>query len=77
MSERSEEFHVSDWLADGIRGMRHKVRAPGGERGPARTHLHNARRELLLAMRSLLDHAIERADAEPTIKKKTTKIKVE
>jgi hypothetical protein len=77
MSEHPEEFHVTDWLADGIRGMRHKLRAPGGEQGPVRTHLHNAQREVLLAMRSLLDEAIERTEAQPEIRKKTTKIKVE
>jgi hypothetical protein len=32
---------------------------------------------VLLAMRSVLDRAIERTEAQPTIKKKTTKIKVE
>jgi hypothetical protein len=77
MSEDTQDFHVTDWLADGIRGMRHKLSGPRGETGPACIHLRNARREVLLAMRSLLDRAIERTEAEPTIKKKTTKIKVE
>jgi hypothetical protein len=76
MSEEIQEFHVTDWLADGIRGVRHKLAGPRGETGPARTHLRNAQREVLLAMRSVLDRAIERTEAQPTIKK-TTKIKVE
>ena len=75
----AKEFEFEDWLAEGIRGFR------GGYRkaslhlpGKFRQHAQAARREMLLAMRSLLDAAIERAEKEPqTKKRKATKIKVE
>ncbi len=45
---------------------------------PTRSHLKTARKEMLLAVRSLLDGAIERAEkAEETKEKKKTKTKIE
>lgn len=45
---------------------------------PTRHHLNTARKEMLLAVRSLLDGAIERAEkAEKTKEKKRTKIEVQ
>ena len=75
----TREFDFEDWLAEGVKGFR----ATCKELRPFlpeefRQHTKTARREMLLAMRSLLDAAIERAEKEPEPKKRrTTKIKVE
>jgi hypothetical protein len=72
------EFDFEDWLAEGIKGFR----ATCKELRPFlpeefRQHTKAARREMLLAARSLLDVAIECTEEKPELKKKTTKIKVE
>ena len=75
----AKEFAFEDWLAEGIKGFR------GGYKTLSlhlpeefRQHTQAAHREMLLALRSLLDAAIERAEEEPeSRKKKATKIKVE
>jgi hypothetical protein len=74
----TKEFAFEDWLAEGIKGFR----ATCKELRPFlpkefRQHTKAARREMLLAARSLLDAAIECTEEKPEPKKKTTKIKVE
>ncbi len=75
----AKEFAFEDWLAEGIKGFRggYKKLSPHLPEG-FRQHTQAAHREMLLAMRSLLDAAIERAEEQPEPKKKkATKIKVE
>jgi hypothetical protein len=72
----AKEFVFEDWLAEGIRAFRGSYKRVSPHL-PAefRQHTQAARREMLLAMRSLLDAAIECTEEKP--KKKATKIKVE
>ncbi len=75
----AKEFTFEDWLAEGIKGFRgcYKRLSPHLPE-EFRQHTHTARREMLLAMRSLLDAAIEcTEEREEKPKKKATKIKVE
>jgi len=70
------EFVFEDWLAEGVKGFRTRCK----ELRPFlpeefRQHTKAARREMLLAARSLIDAAIECTEEKP--KKKATKIKVE
>jgi hypothetical protein len=70
------EFDLEDWLAEGVKGFR----ATCKELRPFlpeefRQHTKAARREMLMAMRSLLDAAIACTEEKP--KKKATKIEVE
>jgi hypothetical protein len=79
VNEEAKEFVFEDWLAEGIRAFKAGFRkATGKEFLPEefRAHLRTARKEMLLAVRSLIDAAIERTEEKPT-RKKTTKIKVE
>jgi len=78
MAAEEKAFVFEDWLTDGVKGVRasfrrKRQRAPSAFRG----HLRGAAKEALLAVRSVLDEAIERLEAEPEAKKKATKIKVE
>ncbi len=64
-----EEFVFEDWLRDGIKGVRHKIesRMQAKAQGPFgasefRKHMRNARKEQLLAVRSLIDSAIDWLD---------------
>jgi hypothetical protein len=64
-----EEFVFEDWLRDGIKGVRRKIesRMQAKERSrfgasEFRQHMRNARKEQLLAVRSLIDGAIEWLD---------------
>lgn len=78
MVEEAKEFVFEDWLAEGIRACKARFRRGlGKELLPEefRTHLRAARKEMLLAVRSLIDAAIERTEEKP--KQKTTKVKVE
>ena len=76
VNEEAKEFVFEDWLAEGIKACKAGFRK-GKEFLPEefRAHLKASRKEMLLAMRSLVDAAIERVEEKP--KKKTTKIKVE
>jgi hypothetical protein len=76
VNEEEKEFVFEDWLAEGIKACRASFQK-GKESAPAefRAHLRASRKEMLLAMRSLIDAAIERTEEKP--KKKTTKIEVE
>ncbi len=76
MAAEEKEFVFEDWLAEGIKGFRgcYKKIAPHLPE-EFRQHTQSARREMLLAMRSLIDAAIESTEEKP--KKRATKIKVE
>jgi hypothetical protein len=72
----AKEFVFEDWLTEGIKGFRTTCK----ELRPFlpeefRQHTRAAHREMLLAMSSLIDAAIERTEEKP--KRKATKIKVE
>jgi hypothetical protein len=70
------EFVFEDWLAEGIKGFRGSCKKLSPHLPKEfREHTRTARREMLLAMRSLLDTAIECTEEKPG--KKATKIKVE
>ncbi len=66
----AEAFVFEDWLRDGLKGMRHEFEARMKCESPRqrfdasefKQHMRNARREHLLAVRSLIDSAIERLD---------------
>ncbi len=74
VKEEGKEFIFEDWLSEGIKGFR---TACGKSFLPEEFHHHvrSSRKEMLLAMRSLIDAAIEHLEKQP--KKKATKIKVE
>jgi len=74
--EKEKEFAFEDWLAEGIKGFRASCKKLS-PRLPEefRQHIKAAHREMLLAMRSLIDAAIECTEEKP--KKKATRIKVE
>ncbi len=63
--EPVEEFVFEDWLRDGIKGVRSKIESRMYSEGRSRfdasefrAHMRNARKEQLLAVRSLIDSAI-------------------
>ena len=74
-----KEFLFEDWLAEGIKGFRASCKKhPALLPDEFFQHTRTARREMLLAMRSLVDTAIEYVEEkEEKTKKKTSKIKVE
>jgi len=69
---QEKDFAFEDWVREGIRGVRRgrKVFFPED----FRKHMRTARKEVLLATRSLLDAAIEKTEETP---KKRASIKVE
>ncbi len=73
----SEEFCVTEWLADGVKGVKSKLRVPHWNLLPEafRGHIKASRKEALLAFRSLFDTAIERIDTPKATRGR--KIKVE
>jgi len=72
MAQAQEKgFVFEDWVRDGIRGLRHSSTCLPED---FRKHMRTARKEVLLAYRSLLDTAIEKTEEAP---KKRTSIKVE
>ena len=72
-------FVFEDWLAEGIKGLGAKRRELRRKLIPEgfRTHLKASKKELLLALRSLLDEAIARTEEAPEKPKRATKINVE
>jgi hypothetical protein len=65
--ERKREMDWEDHLAAGLKGLRREFKG-GMKDFPTkefRTHTRAARREMLLAFRSLVDHAIERTEEKP------------
>lgn len=78
MAAEEKAFVFEDWLSDGIKGVRTSLkRKKRREPSAIRKHLRSACKEVLLAARSVFDEAIEYLEAEPELKKKATKIKVE
>ncbi len=79
MSNGEAEFRFDDWLSEGIHGIKTRRRHVMKSILPQEfgKHVRAARKEMLLAVRSLVDEAIEQTekkDKEPT---KATTIKVE
>jgi hypothetical protein len=78
--KKVEEFDLEEWLADGIKGLRHTLKGKARRRQVLpeqfKEHTRAARKEMLLAVRSLLDTAIEEEEEEPEPTKKPTKIDV-
>ncbi|MBN1994660.1 MAG: hypothetical protein JW953_18315 [Anaerolineae bacterium] len=67
-----EDFVLTDWLKEGAKGMHHKMEEKRGkmkrrfqnrtrnfDTTEFRSHLRQARKEQLLAVRSLVDSALE------------------
>lgn len=56
-----QDFAFEDWLRDGIKGFRRKMKFQKREFDTSafRTHMRNARREQLLALRSLIDSGLD------------------
>jgi hypothetical protein len=75
MEKRSGRYSYFDWVADGVelmlptRMMRRLVPPE------TRSHLRAARREMMLATRSVLDSAINRME-EPSAAKETTTTRI-
>ena len=80
-TDEEKEMTWEDHLAAAIKAFRKEAKEWHGEWLPEefRTHRRAARREMLLAMRSLIDAKIEKLDAAEKEKAapKTTRIKVE
>ncbi len=76
MTATEKEFVFEDWVSEGMKGIRSHLRQ---RRGLLPEEFHNhvraAHKETLLAVRSLLDAAIEHVEKPRS--KKATKIKVE
>jgi hypothetical protein len=77
--KKVEEFDMEEWLADGIKGLRHTLKSKARRRHVLpeqfKEHTRAARKEMLLAVRSLLDAAIEEEE-EAEAPKKAAKIEV-
>jgi len=71
---QEEEFRLREWLTEGATGLRSALKSTTSLPEGFWEHSWAAGREALLAVRSLLDAAIERTERQP---KKVTKIKVE
>ncbi len=56
-----KEFVFEEWLRDGVEGIRHKMTSKKAHFNLSdfRTHIRNAKKEQMLAVRSLIDSAIE------------------
>jgi len=62
-----EEFDMEGWLREGMQGLRRTLkhkRPPKILPGQFKEHTRAARKEMLLAVRSLLDAAIEETEEE-------------
>jgi hypothetical protein len=62
-----KEFDFEEWLRDGMKGFRSTVKGEikGFDMSEFKQHVRNAQKEQLLAMRSLLDKAIDYLDKDP------------
>jgi hypothetical protein len=70
--EEEKEFELEDWLNQGIKGLRRTLKCkPPMLPQEFKAHTRAARKEMLLAVRSLLDAAIRDLEeaAEPARKK--------
>lgn len=56
-----KEFVFEEWLRDGLEGIRQEMKQKRAsfDISSFRTHIRNAQKEQLLAVRSLIDSAIE------------------
>ena len=70
-----KEFVFEDWLAEGVKGLSSCLRSEKVLPKEFAEHMRAAHKEMLLAIRSLLEAAIQCTEEKP--KKKATKIKVE
>ncbi len=63
-----KEFVFEEWLREGLDGLRSKLEQKKARLNKAefRKHLRNAQKEQLLAIRSLIDSAIECLEEEET-----------
>jgi hypothetical protein len=76
MTATEKEFVFEDWVSEGMKGIHsHLRRRRGLLPEEFHNHMRAARKETLLAVRSLLDTIIE--SEEKPRPKKATKIKVE
>jgi hypothetical protein len=59
-----KEFVLTEWLRDGMEDMCHKMKYSKEQFEPVnfRRHIRNAQKEQLLAMRSIIDSALERLE---------------
>ena len=67
-----EEFDLEEWLDKGMRGLRRSLKSKRPQILPDqfKQHTRAARKEMLLAVRSLLDTAIQELEKEPKAPKK-------
>ena len=70
-----EDFAFEEWAAEGLKGLMACLKGDKVLPKEFAEHMRAARKERLLAIRSLLDMAIEHAEQKP--KRKATKIEVE
>jgi hypothetical protein len=75
----AEEFNLEDWLEEGIQGLRRTLKGKRPQIFPDqfKQHTRAARKEMLMAVRSLLDQAVEEIEEEGDAPKKAKKIDVE
>ena len=68
----TEEFDLEEWLDKGMRGLRRSLKGKRPQLFPEqfKQHTRAARKEMLLAVRSLLDRAIEELEKQPETPKK-------
>ena len=59
-----KEFVFTEWLRDRIEASCHRMKAGKEQLEPAnvRRHIRNAQKGQLLAMRDMIDHALERLE---------------
>lgn len=79
MSNGETEFRFDDWLSEGIHGIKAQRRRVMKSILPKEfgRHVRAARKEMLLAVRSLVDEAIEHTEKKDKEPPKATTIKVE
>ena len=63
---KSSDFDFENWLKEGMTGFKHSVKneMPAFNFADVRTHIRNAQKEQLLAMRSFIDSAIDWLDKD-------------
>ncbi len=72
------EFDLEEWLDEGLQGLRRSLKGKRPQIIPEQFKKHSraARKEMLMAVRSLLDAAIEELEGNPETPEKATKIEV-
>lgn len=70
-----KEFVFEDWLAEGVKGLSSCRKGRKVLPREFAEHMQASHKEMLLAIRSLVEAAIQRTEEKP--KKKATKIRVE